>query len=233
MRRLLAAGFVVIAAGLCLPATTYAQQTITFSLGGFRPTGAEGRFDNGGDVLVNNQDFLLFDIGQFHGFTFNADYTVPLGRFFDAGLGVGYYQQTVPAIYADFEDTNGRDIQQDLRLRITPFTATIRFLPFGRQHGIEPYVGGGLGIFNYHYSEAGDFIDFNDNSIFTDKFVGSGTATGPVILGGVRIPIGPLGFGGEVRWQSADGDLPASEEFSSDHIELGGWTYLATFHVRF
>ncbi len=85
----------------------------------------------------------------------------------------------------------------------------VRFLPLGRQHGIEPYVGGGLGIFNCHYSEAGDFIDFSDNSIFSDKFVGSGTATGPVILGGVRIPIGPLGFGGEVRWQSADGDLPA------------------------
>ena len=189
-------------------------------------------FDNGGDVLVNNQDFLLFNIDNFHGFTFNADYTAPLGRFFDAGLGVGYYQQTVPAIYSDFEDTSGRDIQQDLRLRITPFTATIRFLPLGRQHGIEPYIGGGLGIFNYHYSETGDFIDFSDNSIFSDKFVGSGTATGDDSIGGVRIPIGPFGFGGEIRWQSATATCRRQKNFLGPH-RTRRWTYLATFHVRF
>jgi outer membrane protein W len=235
MRRLtLIAGFIVLVVGF-LPSTAHAQQTLTFSVGGFIPKGEDARLrsNNGnGDVLVNNQDFLAFNIKDFNGVTANVDYTTALGHFFDAGLGVGIYRRTVPSVYWDVVNANGSEIRQDLRLRIVPFTATIRFLPLGHNHGIEPFIGAGLGVFNWRYSEFGQFVA-TDNSIFRDSFVGSGTATGPVVLGGIKIPIGPLGFGTEIRYQSAHGDLPASEEFSSDRIDLGGWTYLATFHVRF
>ena len=63
------------------------------------------------------------------------------------------------------------------------------------------------------YSETGKFVD-SDNSIFNGNFVGSGTATGPVILGGVRFPIDRFDVGGEIRYQSAKGDLPADQTFA-------------------
>ena len=124
-------------------------------------------------------------------------------------------------------------IEQELRLRMVPFTATMRFLPLGHSEGIEPYIGGGVAIINWRYEEAGEFVDFTDDSIFGDRFTGSGTSTGPLILGGVRVPIGAFRIGGEIRWQKAEGDLPLDQGFSGDTVDLGGWSYLATFNVRF
>jgi hypothetical protein len=42
-----------------------------------------------------------------------------------------------------------------------------------------------------------------------------------------------VGVGGEIRYQRAHGDLPSDQGFSGRRIDLGGWTYAATFNVRF
>jgi opacity protein-like surface antigen len=115
---------------------------------------------------------------------------------------------------------------------MVPFTATMRFLPLGRGNGVEPYIGAGVAIVNWHYSETGDFVDFTDGSIFPARYEGSGTATGPTILGGVRVPFGSWAVGGEIRWQDVVGDLPL-DQFLVPKIDLGGWSYAATFSVRF
>jgi len=211
------------------PVAASAQQTVNFTIGGFVPRGEDGRSHD--DVLVNNRDFLSFNINDFHGVTFGGEWLVNLGDLFEAGLGLGYYQQTAPAVYTRFVNADGSEIEQDLKLRIVPFTATVRFLPLGH-HGIEPYVGGGVGVFNWRYSETGEFLA-TDRSIFRDSFVGSGNATGPVILGGVRIPVGSWGVGGELRYQKAEGKLPLDQDFSGSRIDLGGLTYNFTIHVRF
>jgi len=114
-----------------------------------------------------------------------------------------------------------------------PITATIRFLPLGHHASFKPYIGAGVGIMPWRYSETGEFVDFNDNSIFRDSFTGSGTAVGPVILGGVTIPVGPVGIGGELRYQAAKGDLPATEGFAGPKIDLGGMNYLFTVNFHF
>lgn len=235
MRRLPVAGLFALVL-LATPSLAHAQQSLNLSVGGFVPRGEDARGRDGGrsdDVLVNNLDFLAFDFKEFNGFTANAEYLVGLGDYLDAGLGVGLYRRTVPSVYADFVNVNGAEIHQDLRLRIVPFTATVRFLPFGRSAALHPYVGAGLGVFNWRYSESGEFVDFRDRSIYRDSFVGSGTATGPVVIGGLRIPTSLVDIGGEVRYQNATGDLPGAEDFAADKIDLGGWTYLVTFNIHF
>lgn len=236
MRRLPFALAAAVLAGIVLaPATSYAQQSLSFYVGGFVPRGEDSRVRTNGtsdDVLVNNLDFLAFNIKDFNGATAGAEYLVGVGDWLEAGLGVGIYSRTVPSIYADLVNANGSEIEQDLKLRIVPFTATVRFLPLGRRAGVEPYVGAGVGIMNWRYSESGEFVD-SDSSIFRASYVGSGTATGPVILGGVRVPIGAVGIGGEIRYQKAEGDLPADQFFSGNKIDLGGWNYLATVQIRF
>ena len=102
----------------------------------------------------------------------------------------------------------------------------------GHHNGVEPYLGAGVGVFSYRYSESGQFLA-NDNSVFRGTFVGSGAATGPVVLGGVRVPVGSWGVGGEIRYQSARGTLPADQDFSGSRIDLGGFTYSFTINVRF
>jgi outer membrane protein W len=232
MRRFSTATVVlVLLAGVFLPASSYAQQSVNFYLGGFTPKAEDARDRQ--DVLWNNLDFLAFNIKDFNAATAGAEYLVGLGEHFDGSLGIGIYSREVPSVYDAYVNANGSEIEQSLKLRMVPFTATVRWLPLGRSAGIEPYIGAGVAIINFRYSESGQFVDFTDGSIFRDTFSSSGTATGPTVLGGIRVPLGSFSLGGEVRWQKALGDLPADEGFSGNKIDLGGVNYLATFNVRF
>jgi opacity protein-like surface antigen len=128
---------------------------------------------------------------------------------------------------------DGREIAQTLRLRVVPMHATIRFLPVGRG-GVEPYVGAGVGVFNWRYSETGEFVDVFDYSIFPGRFSASGTTAGPVVLGGIRFPVGDVWLiGGELRYQRAEGDVAAASELLGDRFDLSGWTTSLTVHFRF
>jgi len=211
------------------PAASFAQQSLSFSIGGFVPRGLASRDPN--DQILDDSTYLAFRMSDFHGVTYGAEYLVGLGRWFDAGLGVSWYSQTVPTVYANLVNADGSEIQQQLKLRTVPFTASFRLLPLGRSHAVQPYIGGGVAIINWKYSETGDFVDFSDGSIFTANYEGSGTATGPLFLVGATAPFGAWGLGGEIRYQHATGDLPS--DFPSSKIDLGGWTYVATVHVRF
>ena len=211
------------------------RHSINFNFGGFFPLGEDSRIPDDADdflddVLVANREVLAFDINDFRQVTFGADYLFGLGDFLEGGVGVGYYQKTVASVYRDVTYDSGAEIEQDLKLRIVPITATIRFLPLGRGAAVEPYVGGGIGIYPFKYSEIGDFVDFRDDSIYSARFVKSGTAVGPVLLGGIRVPVGDaLALGGELRWQKASGDL--NDDFLAEKINLGGTT--ANFTIQF
>ena len=222
--------FLALMLGFIAARPAVAQQSLNLYLGGVTPRSEDAR--SRGDVLVNNLSFLAFDIKDFSAQTFGGEWLVGLGNNFEGSLGVGFNTRTVPTVYLNFVNSTGAEIEQDLKLRVIPFTATVRFLPMGRHNGIEPYIGAGVGVFNYRYSESGQFLA-TDRSIFRDTFIGSGSATGPVILGGVRVPIGSWGVGGEIRYQSAEGLLPADQKFAGDKIDLGGFNYLFTVNVRF
>jgi len=222
---------VVLALVLLAPAVASAQQSVSFTIGYFAVKGEDSRV--AGDVLVENRAFHLFDINEFSGFTFGGEWLIPIGEFIEAGAGVGYYQNTVPSVYADLVNADGSEIVQDFKLRVIPISATVRFLPLGGRSAIQPYVGAGLGIFPWRYSETGEFVDF-DNNIFRGNFVESGTAVGPLGFGGVRFPIGgAFTLGGEVRWQRAEGEFEVPENFNGDRIDLGGFTWQATLGFRF
>ncbi len=207
-----------------------AQQTLNFALGGFVPRGFDARVE--GDTLVENRDFLLFDMEDFAGVTVGAEWLIPVGEYFELGAGLGFYRRTVPSIYEDFVDNDGTEIDQDLRLRIVPLSATIRVLPLGQSNGVQPYFGAGAGVFNWRYSESGEFVDFADNdAIFRDSFVADGNEPGVVGFGGIRFAADTFSVGGEVRYTAAEADLPS--EFVGTAIDLGGWTYQFTAGIRF
>jgi outer membrane protein W len=217
--------------GLVATPRASAQQSVNFYLGGFTPRSLDARGTD--DVLFQNGNFLAFDVRDFNGATAGGEYLFALTDNVEAGVGLGIYSHTVPAAYTDWVNPDGSDIVTDMKLRVVPITATFRWLPIGRRAGLVPYVGAGVGIFAWRYSESGDFVDFTDNSIFRDSFAASGTSVGPVVLGGVRVPIGPVDVGGEIRYQSGHGDLPASQGFAGSRIDLGGFNYLAVVNVRF
>ena len=231
----------VVGAFIATPSAS-AQQSVSFFLGGFVPTPLDSRGDiTGGisnDVLTRDQEFFAFRFDRFKGPTFGGEYLVGVGDFLDAGASIGYYQQTVPAVDANFVHPNGGSIAADFKLRTVPFTATVRVLPLGHRAPIVPYVGAGIGIYGWRYSESGEFVDYTPPvprtpNTFFGTFVGSGSAVGPVVLGGIRVPIGPMVPGFEVRWQKAQANLPSSDFEPGRVIDLGGINYLFTFNIRF
>jgi hypothetical protein len=226
MRRMILA----VVFGIAAASPAAAQQSFSIHLGGFSPRSADARVPN--DVLVNNLSFLAFNIKDFNSFSLGGEYLVGLGDKFEGGLSVGFQTRTVPTVYLDFVNQNGREIEQDLKLRVVPFSATVRFLPLGHHDAVTPYFGAGAGVFAWRYSETGEFLA-TDSSIFPATFVGSGTTTGPVILGGLRAPVSNWDLGFEVRYQAAKGELPADQGFSGRQIDLGGFTYAFTANVKF
>jgi hypothetical protein len=222
-----------VLAALLVPAPALAQQTLNFSFGYFMVRGEDARVDS--DILNQDRNFLDFEVNDFNGATVGAEWLVPLGQFFEAGAGVGFSRRTVPSVYEKFVDNDGTEIEQDLRLRMIPVAFTVRVLPLGQRSSLQPYFGAGLGIFNWRYSESGEFVDFqNRNAIFRNQYVASGNETGPIVLGGLRFAGSSVSAGGEIRYQSADADLGG--EFvgvtPSARVDLGGWTYLFTVGKR-
>jgi hypothetical protein len=206
------------------------RQTVNFTLGYFTPLGYDARDDD--DVLNVNSTFLLFDLDEFNGASVGGEWLFPLARHIEGGIGVSYSSQTVPSVYADFVDPDGTEIDQDLRLRLVPLAFTVRLIPVNPRSPIQPYIGGGVGLISWQYSEVGEFIDFNaGREIFNERFEKSGTNAGPIVLGGIRFAGDAFSTGFEIRYQRATGDLDA--DFAAPEIDLGGWTYNFTAGVRF
>jgi hypothetical protein len=230
LQRTVTSAALLVAAILITAQPAHAQQTVNFTLGYFAPLGEESRVS--GDVLNVNRTFLVFDVDDFGSASIGGEWLVPLGNFFEAGAGVSFSQQTVASVYRDFVDPDGTEIDQDLQLRMVPLAFTFRLLPLGQSSPFQPYIGAGLGVVNWRYREAGEFIDFGaGGEIFEETFEESGSAAGPVVLGGIRFAGRNASAGGEIRYQKADGDLPS--DFAGSRIDLGGWTYNFTVGVRF
>jgi len=221
--------FVVCSAFGSLAQPALAQQTFNVSLGYFTPRGEDARVT--GDVLNANRNFLEFDVKDFNGASIGGEWLFPVGRYIEAGAGVSFTRKTVPTVYSRLLNANGSEIEQELRLRMIPAALTFRVLPLGQDRGFQPYIGGGLGIISWRYSESGQFVDTRDSSIFNNSYSASGTKTGPVAMGGIRFAGDSIATGFEVRYQAAEADL--APPFAGPKLDLGGWSYLFTLGARF
>jgi hypothetical protein len=228
------AGIALLAASLFVFAPAASADNVVSIYGGlFALNGAESRPND--DVLWNNSGFLTFEVDDFNGGIFGLDWHFGVGNFLEVGAGIGYYQRSIDTVYWDYVNDNGMEIPQELELRQIPVSFTARVFPFGRHNTVQPYVGGGLAVVNWQYSEVGEFVDFNnDNEVFRGRFSDDGNVAAPVLIGGVRFPIGDaFRFGGEFRWQGGEADLDPDQGFSGNTLDLGGYQYLATFQFRF
>ena len=209
------------------------RNAVNFTIGYFALKGVESRVDD--DVLVAdllNQHPLLFEVKDFNGAVFSGEYLLGVGRNFEVGVGLGFSQKSVPSVYVDLTHSNGDEIRQELKLRQIPVSFTGRFLILPRGSKVEPYVGGGIVAIRYQYSEVGEFVD-GAGDIFPDVYKANGTTAGPIVLAGLRAPVGRWTVGGEMRWQKVEASGLAAERFLGDKLDLGGWTTNFTFGVRF
>ncbi len=218
MWRVISTGMVLL--GL-LAASTPAQaqdQGFSVSLGYFSPRGEDSRVS--GDVLNANRcidtaflcEPLLFDVGDFGGVTFGGEYLIGIGKYVEAGVGAGFYQRPCrPSTSSSRAPTTPRSSRTS-SCASCPLTATLKFVPTGRDASFQPYIGAGIAALFWSYSETGEFVDPVTSEIFRDSFSADGTEVAPVIFGGLRAPVGAsMMLGGEVRYQWADAALPVED----------------------
>ena len=227
----------IAVAGVLGAGPALAQQSVTLTAGQFAVKGFDSRIDR--DVLLENLNVFAFRLDDFNGGSVGGSWDLALGDHVEVSLGLGYYQRTVPSVYSEYVDVDGSEIVQDFHLRIVPGTATMRFLPFG-DSPVQPYFGGGVGLYAWRYAEFGKFIDFADfdrfgtYDTFTDRFVAQGTDAGGIVLGGVRFPFGDrFAFGLEVQYHAVSGVVGVDNGFLEDEIDLGGLTTQVTLQVGF
>src|SRR5215204_6575317 len=105
------------------------RNAIGFNFGYFSVVAVALRVDD--DVLVadltDGAYSLAFDVDDFNGATFGGEWVAGVGEYLEAGFGASFYQRTVPSVYAQKVRDDGSEIFQDLKLRIVPLSATVRF----------------------------------------------------------------------------------------------------------
>jgi Outer membrane protein beta-barrel domain len=239
-RRAIVGLSLVAVSAVAAPAAQAQDQSFGVTLGYFVLRSEDGRV--AGDVLNANRcidvtfdcEPLLFDVSDFNGGSIGAEWLFGIGDYLEAGAGIGFSQRTVPSVYEFLQADDGSEIEQELKLRMVPITATIRYVPTGRRSSIQPYIGAGLGLIAWRYTETGSFVDIDTSDIFRASYEDTGTEVVPIILGGIKAPVGDVfAIGGEVRWQRGDAHLSEAVDFVGDRIDLGGITYQAVFHFRF
>lgn len=224
----LSAGVLTLTAGA---ASAQVVQSVQMGFGWWFPKGESGRTPN--DVLVEDLNSLVFDLGEFTSFHVNGEWTVGFGHHIETGIGIGYQATTVHSIWRGY-DNNGFVIPQELRLRITPITGVVRFLPIGKPGHFQPFIGGGISALMWRYSETGEFLDENAN-VFRANYVGSGTTPAGLIVYGIRMPLGGdvFAFSMEGRYQWAVGKPLPQPDFLTDRIDLGGGSIHFNFMIRY
>jgi opacity protein-like surface antigen len=213
-----------------------AQQSLSFNVGYFAVRGEGGRV--AGDTIVANlyadpPFALAYRVSDFSNITVGAEWLIPLGNFLEMGTSVNYYSKTIPSFYRDLTNPDGSDITQSLRLQTVPVTGTLRLIMTGRRARVQPYVGAGVAIVPWEYSEAGDFVDPSLN-VFRWEYKDSGTAVGAVVFGGLRVALNrKVALGGEFRYQMVDAPLDQNVGFQGTRLDLGGMTYQGSVIFRF
>lgn len=222
--RVVGVGLLMTASMVARPATASAQvvQSVNLNLGVFMPRGEDTR--KATDVWIKNLPVYRFEVKDFTGGEASAEWNFAFGDRVELGLGGAFYQRTIDTSYRDYTNPNRTEIESKFRLRTMPVTGVVRILPFGNARTFQPYLGGGIGVVNWRYSEFGDFIDFNDrNNVYRAQYTANGNKAAPVFLAGFRAPVGgdvwAITFEG--RYMRAEGDL-STNDFLGSKVDLGG-----------
>jgi opacity protein-like surface antigen len=228
-------GLLMTAAMVARPASASAQvvQSLNLNIGVFMPRGEDTRVAN--DVWLANLPVYRFEVKDFTGGEVSGEWNFAFGNRVELGLGAAFYQRTIDTNYRDYTNPNGTEVESKFKLRTAPLTAVVRLMPFGNSSTFQPYIGGGIGVINWRYSEVGEFIDFNDNNnVYRARYTADGNKAAPVILAGFRAPVGGdvWAITLEGRYIRAEGDLNTND-FLGSKIDMGGTTLRFGVLLRF
>lgn len=186
-----------------------------------------------GELFAFVSDQLTVDKGDFRSAAFTAETGFALTPRLDAAVGVETGRKSLSSEYRHFIDNKGLPISQTTNLTQTNITGSIRFALLERGRSISryafvprtitPFVGAGGGLYFYRFRQAGDFVDFVTQKVFSDTFGSDGWSPSAHVAGGADIRLWrSMYLTTEGRYVWTHGDLgPDFVDF--DGINLNGF----------
>jgi hypothetical protein len=195
------------------------------------------------DIFSFTTDNLTLNRRDFSSPTFGADLGFDILSRTDLVMSVGYAGVYRRSEFRHFIDNNHLPIEQNTRFLRVPLTVSVRqyLTTRGRSVGrlawiparFSAYVGAGGGATYYRFKQAGDWIDFTDNSVFPATLQSDGwTPSAHVLVGGEWSLSARFSAVTEARYERAHATL--SNDFTNfAPIDLSGFSTTAGIAVRF
>lgn len=212
------------------------QASLSLRLGVARPNADSRVFDfTSKNLTVNRSDFV--------GFQAAADLDVNITQRLAFQMGLGVNAREAGSEYRDFVDNNDLPIEQQTTFRRAPITAGLRYYLTSPGRSVSrfawvpskvtPFVSGGAGLMWYKFKQSGDFVDFEDLSVFNSNLESSGWTNMVYGSAGVDYALSArMGLVTEARYEKARANM--STDFQGfDRIDLSGLTVTAGLHLRF
>ena len=199
------------------------------------------RADSG--IFDFTSELLTLEKSDFNAPGIGVDVGFPIASQLDVLVGLEFSRATVASDYRDFVDTDDLPIEQTTSLRQFNLSGSIELAVLRRGREISryawvpaavvPYLGAGGGLLWHRFEQEGDFVDFVDFTIFTERLTSSGWTPSAHVFGGVDIKLTPrLYLSAEVRHLWAQAEM--SQDFVGfDDIDLTGLRVTGGVQVLF
>ncbi len=123
------------------------------------------------DLWDENLYDLTFDKEDMRGLYLGAEFEVFMNRYASFSLEAGHYSKKIYTIYSQYELDDGTALNHDINLSIYSFEAGMKLYPMGHRGVFNPYIGAGVGLYAWKYIQGGDFIDYDDYSVYEGEAV--------------------------------------------------------------
>jgi hypothetical protein len=196
-----------------------------------------------GEIYRHMIDNFTLEQGDFAATSLSGDAAFRASSAVDVVLGLGYATSRAASESRDYVDTDDQPILQQTRLTRMPVTAGARVYPLSRGQAIgryawvparfTPYLGAGAGLMHYRLAQTGDFVNYQDLSIFHDLLESTGNTAMAYGEAGAAYWLNQrIGFAGGARYTYAKAGMRRDFE-GFDDIDLSGLQASAGFAVRF
>lgn len=238
-------GFAALAA---LPATAFGQDAgkgflFGAPVGGVTFHGGWSAPRAGGDVFGFTTDQLTLSRGDFSSPSVGIDLSFRAFGQTQIVISTDYSGVSKHSEFRRYIDNNDQPIEQTTWFRRVPVTVSVKqyLTSAGRSIGkfawipsrAAAYVGAGGGAQFYRFQQDGDFIDFDNLNVFSDKFRSEGWAPMAHVLAGFDYSLTPrfaVTTEGRYVWSHAD----LSNDFSGfKPIDLSGFATNVGLTIRF
>jgi hypothetical protein len=197
----------------------------------------------GSDLFDFVTRHLTLEKQDFNSPGFAFDLGIALGGRADVLAGFEMNRMAQGSEYRDYVDNNLLPIQQTTELKTWQVVGSLRYSLTPKGHDVSrlvwiprrvvPYVGAGGGVIRYDFQQTGDFVDFQDLSVFFDSFQSQGWAPTAHVFGGVDLQIHRALYASvQARYTKAAGTL-SSDFIDFDPIDLSGFHVSAGINLLF